>query len=206
MTRMTTPTGPTKLWSKFGILQCIVKIHLHGTAPTHHLQCIAASHTRVSFRRCHWLRASRLRRRSVLPVGKLLGTCRIFPCRTGSLCTFRRNILRTGNLWLQGWPPSATCNRIIICQCILRRVTRCRRHVCHRAKQGGLEQGKAATERGFVGNTKKHIFNTCAFPHAIGLRRGNTSAFPSIFHVFMRKHICVPFFLWKHIRKTYIFH
>ena len=58
----------------------------------------------------------------------------------------------------------------------------------------------------FLGNTKKHIFNTYAFTNAIGLRRGYTIAFPSIFNLFMRIHKCVLFFLWKHIPNIYIFH
>ena len=53
---------------------------------------------------------------------------------------------------------------------------------------------------------KKHIFNTYAFTNAIGLRRGYTIAFPSIFNLFMRIHKCVLFFLWKHIPDIYIFH
>ena len=58
----------------------------------------------------------------------------------------------------------------------------------------------------FLGNTKKHIFNTYAFTNAIGLRRGYTIAFPSIFNLFMRIDKCVLFFLWKHIPNIYIFH
>ena len=59
----------------------------------------------------------------------------------------------------------------------------------------------------FLGNTKKHIFNTYAFTNAIGLRRGYTIAFPSIFNLFMRMHKCVVlFFLWKRISNIYMFH
>ena len=58
----------------------------------------------------------------------------------------------------------------------------------------------------FLGNTTKHIFNTYAFTNAIGLRRGYTIAFPSIFNLFMRIHKCVLFFLWKHIPNIYILH
>ena len=58
----------------------------------------------------------------------------------------------------------------------------------------------------FRKHKKKHIFNTYAFTNAIGLRRGYTIAFPSIFHLFMRIHKCVLFFLWKHIPNIYIFH
>jgi hypothetical protein len=58
----------------------------------------------------------------------------------------------------------------------------------------------------FLGNTKKTIFNTYAFTHAIGLRRGYTIVFPSIFNLSMRIHKCVLFFLRKHIPNIYIFH
>ena len=53
---------------------------------------------------------------------------------------------------------------------------------------------------------KKTHFNKYAFTNAIGLRRGYTIAFPSIFNLFMRIHKCVLFFLWKHIPNIYIFH
>ena len=53
---------------------------------------------------------------------------------------------------------------------------------------------------------KKTIFNTYAFTHAIGLRRGYTIVFPSIFNLSMRIHKCVLFFLRKHIPNIYIFH
>ena len=63
-----------------------------------------------------------------------------------------------------------------------------------------------ASESAFGGNTKKHIFNTYAFTHALRLRRGYTRVFPSIFTIVMRIHTCVPYFLRKHIRNPHIFH
>ena len=74
----------------------------------------------------------------------------------------------------------------------------------------------------FRKHKKKHIFNTYAFTNAIGLRRGYTIAFPSIFNLFMKIHKCVLFFFvethpkhlhispscdcrWKHIFNTFAF-
>ena len=59
--------------------------------------------------------------------------------------------------------------------------------------------------RSFYETQKTHL-NTYAFTNAIGLRRGYTIVFRSIFNLFMRIHRCVLFFLWKHIPNIYIFH
>ena len=82
-------------------------------------------------------------------------------------------------------------------------------HVCHARVFNNIFFGLGTFWKSpsqFLRNTKKHIFNTYAFTNAIGLRRGYTIAFPSIFNLFMRVHKCVLFFLWKHIPNIYIFH
>ena len=52
---------------------------------------------------------------------------------------------------------------------------------------------------------KTHMFNTYAFPSTMVMRAGNTIAFPCHLTVFMRIHMRVPMFLWKHIPDVEIF-
>ena len=65
--------------------------------------------------------------------------------------------------------------------------------------------GKSTAELGLQETQKKHIFNTYAFPGAKGMQCGNTFAFHGHSFVFMRIHMRVPMFFWKHMPIAWMF-
>ena len=72
---------------------------------------------------------------------------------------------------------------------------------------GELERAKTATDFSLEETQQKNTFitHTLRFQARWWWEAGNTTAFPCHFGIFMRIHMRVPMFLWKHIPNVEIF-